>query len=291
MRLDHPVFRGPSEPVIATHETDTPESYRRYPEGRDLPARIQVWSVQQGKLGEEVDYGLVSPPWGFEDSPDAETISSGINSKGPTSVALGRQANLFLWGFAGDPTQMTESGRKVFVNVLCYMDAFDGQRLLVRRESESRDMTLLYAGMLGSESLPDDVKRRFRQMLPKDLVRDAGDDVAKLESALRGELEYVRKSGERFEVDGDAKALGISNRSPAMLQAISERLDGDAADEVARRLLASYLPQASAWGASELRAWMAENRDRMFFSDIGGYRWFVDTNPAVGAKATEARTR
>lgn len=291
MRLDHPVFQGPSKPAIATHDTDTPKSYRSYPEGRDLPARIQVWSVQQGKLGQEVDYGLVSPPWGFEDSPDAETLSSGINTKGPTSVALGRQANLFLWGFAGDPTQMTESGRKVFVNVLCYMDRFDGHRVLVRRESESRDMALLYAGFLGLGDQPDDVKRHYRQRLPEDLLRDAGDDVAKLEAALRGELEYLRKPGERFEVDRDAKTLGISNRSPALLQAIAERLDRDAADAVARRLLASYLPQASAWAAPELRAWIAESRERMFFSDVGGYRWFLDTNPAIGSNVGAAGDR
>src|SRR5262245_20140999 len=107
MRLDHPIFQGVE---LDRDEVATPKSYANYPEGKDLPAKMPVWRVQRGKLAAEVDYGIVSDPYGFEDSPDAEFISSGVNSKGPGSVALGRHASLFLWGFAGDPTQMTESG-------------------------------------------------------------------------------------------------------------------------------------------------------------------------------------
>src|SRR5262245_27379171 len=125
MRLDHAIFHAPLEPKIETAPKPKPEGYDAWE--RDLPAILPMWKVQDGELGKTVDYGLVSQPYGFEDSPDCEYISSGVNSKGPKSLSLGRQGNWFLWGFAGDPTQMTDSARQVFLNSIVWMRKFDGK--------------------------------------------------------------------------------------------------------------------------------------------------------------------
>src|SRR5688572_10947681 len=125
MRLDHPIFTTPLRANLETRAIAMPEGYRSWE--ANLPATIDAWKVQDGKLGETVDYGLVSSPYGFEDTPDAEWISGGVNSKGPKSMALGRHGNWFLWGFAGDPRQMTESARQVFLNTLVWMKQFDGK--------------------------------------------------------------------------------------------------------------------------------------------------------------------
>src|SRR5689334_17065378 len=136
MRLDHPIFHAPLEPTLELHELEPAKhGYRGWLEGRELPATIPAWQVQSGILGREIDYGEVSSPYGFEDSPDCEWISSGVNSKGPTSLALGRQGNWFLWGFAGDPRRMTEGGRQVFLNVLVWMRQFDGKGPLLALQS------------------------------------------------------------------------------------------------------------------------------------------------------------
>src|SRR5262245_53006419 len=148
MRLEHPIFQGPLVPALEYVEVDTPENYGHWPDGKDLPKKLKAWKVQSGKLGFEVDYGLVSDPYGFGDSPDAEWISSGVNSKGPNSVALGRHGNLFLWGFAGDPTQMTESARRVFLNTIVYMRSFAGQAPLVKKQAQSREWALVYVDYL-----------------------------------------------------------------------------------------------------------------------------------------------
>ena len=89
--LDHPIFRAPLHPEIVLDQTVTPGGYGHWE--RDQPAKLATWKVQDGNVGTTVDYGLVSNPYGFEDSPDVEWISSGINSKGPKSMALGRQGN------------------------------------------------------------------------------------------------------------------------------------------------------------------------------------------------------
>src|SRR5215510_10998627 len=125
MRLDHAIFQGPLRPQIELGSLATPASYRHYASGAALPAKLETWKVQDGELGKSVDYGLVSDPIGFEDSPDAEWISGGVNSKGPNSMAIGRHGNWFLWGFAGDPTQMTPSARAVFLNSIVWMKQFD----------------------------------------------------------------------------------------------------------------------------------------------------------------------
>src|SRR5262245_34324013 len=140
MRLNHPIFTTPLTPKIEIGSTATPENYRHYHGGKDLPEKLATWKVQDGKLGQTVDYGLVSGFHGFADSPDAEWISSGINSKGPSSMALGRHGNWFLWGFAGDPTQMTDSARQVFLNTVVWMKGFEGQAPLVALDQTAKQL-------------------------------------------------------------------------------------------------------------------------------------------------------
>jgi len=49
-----------------------------------------LWHVQTGKIGEENDYGVVSDGYGFEDSPDCERISDGVNFE-PDALAFVRK--------------------------------------------------------------------------------------------------------------------------------------------------------------------------------------------------------
>src|ERR1041384_4187944 len=114
MRLDHAIFHAPLQPKLDLGEMPAPANYKDWE--KEIAPKFTTWRVQDGELGKTVDYGMVSNPYGFEDSPDTEYISSGVNSKGPKSLALGRQGNWFLWGFAGDPMQMTDSARQVFLN-------------------------------------------------------------------------------------------------------------------------------------------------------------------------------
>src|SRR4051812_20115442 len=91
----HEVFRTPLSVDLHLEEQPTPEHYRHHPGGERLGRTIRVWKVQTRRFT-DLDPGLVSDPIGFEDSPDAEAISSGLNGKGPDSVALGRHGNFFL---------------------------------------------------------------------------------------------------------------------------------------------------------------------------------------------------
>lgn len=277
MRLEHPIFKGPLDPKLVIGEAAKPEYVIH---GVGMIKEPPVWTVQTGEMMTQIDYGLVSDPHGFEDSPDAEWISSGINTKGPTSMALGRHGNQFLWGFAGDPTQMTESGRRVFLNAVVYMRQFDGERPLVAKTSWSRDWAFSYIQFLREYK----GQTKAYDSLRGSLTPEFGDDLDALEAYYRQNLEFLSvapgdsSGGPLFVVDADLKELGASNRRPEFLEGIEKRLAADPGDALALRLLERYVSDEEVRSLETLRAWRTANEGLLFFSDVGGYQWFVDTN-------------
>ncbi len=108
MRIQHDIFNTPNKVNLTIEEQATPSDYSSYTD--ELGSTMPMWRVQtEGyKDGNGQLIGLVSRDAGFLDSPDTEWISSGVNSKGPNAIAIGRHANFFHWGFAASPTFMTE---------------------------------------------------------------------------------------------------------------------------------------------------------------------------------------
>lgn len=290
MRLDHPIFQGPLAPHIEFTEAVVPGNYRSYPEGRDLPEKIQGWKVHEGEFP-TIDVGLVSDPYGFEDSPDCEWISSGINSKGPLSMALGRQGNLFLWGFYGDPSRMTPSAQRVFLNAIVYMKGFEGAPILVREPKDARDYALIYSRMAKSLANEKGVVEWLQKRFPSELWASTGGDGDKLGEYYRKHLEFLLPTADQvFAADPDLIALNVSNRRPEFFERVLERLDADAQDTTARRLLSRYAPDASRMDPPALRKWLEENRQRLYFTDTGGFLWKVAPAAAIGAPASARET-
>ena len=123
----------------------TPDSYRETHQGPGkLPDQIKVWRVQNSPRG-----NMVSPSFGFLDSPDAEIIAVGFNlAKEYGAIGIGRQANFLQWGYGDPPSQMTEAGRRLFINCIHYIHRFDGQTPLVRRRAEARDSAVYAASAM-----------------------------------------------------------------------------------------------------------------------------------------------
>ena len=277
----HEVFKGPFPVALEFEETDTPEDYRHWPGGTELGNRLKVWKVQNKEFP-EVDPGLVSDPYGFGDSPDAEVISSGINSKGPEAVALGRHGNFFLWGFSAQPSDMTASGRNCFLNAICYIKGFDGQLPLVRKTSQGRRWALVYAGYVKSYGNQDFVKNLF----PAAQRSEFGADGDKYLEYYQQNLEYLRPGEHGFEVDEDVKELGLSNRKIELLERCITMLEKDDQAELAARILNRYTTERFS-RAGEWRAWLEKNRTRLFFTDTGGYK-FLANRPADESTAKPA---
>jgi hypothetical protein len=219
---------------------------------------------------------MVSDPYGFEDSPDAEVIASGLNCKGPYSIALSRHGNFFQWGFSAQPSDMTPEARNCFVNAVCYIQKFDGQKPLVLKDGQGREWALVlaeYVNLIKDEKV-------IEGLFPKDLYKRFGTDAEKYRKYYRENLEYLH-APERTSpalsaivVDEDVKSLGLSNRKVELLDRCVSMLEKGEKAELSLRVLRRYTSESFA-DAKEWRAWLEESRGQLFFSDAGGFKFFV----------------
>jgi hypothetical protein len=237
--LDHEVFRAPYkvEPVIETWKT--PGNYRRFPGGDKLPDTQQVWKVQNtGKRSG----GVVSRSYGFTDSPDAEAIVAGYNEgKEYGAVGVGRHASFLQWGYSAPPSQMTEAGRKFFVNCICYIRKFDGKAPLVTSRGYPRENAERLAALINRIKDKDFFSRTFSPELKEKYANDPDGLAAYYRENF--ELIYHDKV---FQVDAELQTLGIeSNRRVETLERLIALLDdprpGRASAEAAGSLYSRHV--------------------------------------------------
>lgn len=276
----HEIFTKPLAVKLDLEDRPTPANYRNYPEGAGLGPTLPVWKVQT-KSYPEVDPGLVSDDYGFEDSPDAEKITGGLNSKGPGSVAIGRHGNFFLWGFSGSPSEMVPEARKCFINSVCYIRKFDGQAPLAKKEARSRKWAASYAAYL-KDPQAKGAQGYLLGLFPKEAREASGDDPDKLAAYVAENLEYLRLDGQgKITLDADAKSLGISNRDVRILDRCVELLEKGEQAELAARVLKRSTGKKLE-GVAEWREWLESHRARLFFTDVGGYRFVVGPATSTG---------
>lgn len=264
----HVVFETPFKVKTAFEQWKTPENYRGFPGGIDLPKKTTVWLVQNMKK----TYGsVVSRSWGYEDSPDAEVLTPGFNTgKENGAVGVGRHGNFLQWGFSAPPSKMTDAGKKFFLNCVCYIHKFDGKAPLIRKESSNRINPIRLALLLrkiedksfGRSAFTAEQLKEYRQN-PVPLARHYRDNY---------ELIYYDKT---YRVDEELKSLGIeSNREISTLERLISLLKDAKKAKTARILLKRYTKE-SFKTPDEWQAWYQQNHDRIYFTDVGGYKFRV----------------
>ena len=280
----HEVFTTPFQVEPKLELWKTPGSYRRFPGGGKLPAKMKVWRVQN--TGKSYG-GVVSRLYGFDDSPDAEILTAGYNTgKESGAVGVGRHGSFLQWGFSAPPSKMTDAGRKFFLNCICYIRKFEGKRPLIHRRSSHRMNAIRLAALLNRIKDPKWPARIF----PAELLQKYKGDPDGLAKHYTANLELIYRD-KRYRVDSELKALGIaSNRKPATLERLIELLADPKHAAAVRRLLKRYVKQ-SFRTLSQWRTWLKENRRRIYFSDVGGYKFrvapqgYFDTLKAPGRPA------
>ncbi|GMU82921.1 MAG: hypothetical protein AMXMBFR47_27920 [Planctomycetota bacterium] len=289
MAPKHDIFNTPNKIDFTLEDRPTPPQYRHYVGGEKLGETMKVRRVQTKRNSKGVDPGLVSEPSNFDSAPDAEIMSSGLNSKGPQSVAIGRHGNFLLWGFSADPDDLTDEGKLCLINCICYIHKFDRQAPLARKHKWTRGRAYAVAQ---TRYVKDESEEGFKRSYPEALRREFGRDGGKYREYYEKNMEFLNLTVEEFKfpdasgapvytalamrywVDEDAMAWGISNRTIALLDRCVTALEKNQDDEVARRLLARYTTQEFR-EAAEWRTWLDANRKRIFFSDIAGYKFLV----------------
>ena len=268
----HEVFAAPYRVSPAVETRDTPHNYRRFPGGPQLPAQMQVWLVQ--KTGKTFG-GVVSRSWGYGDSPDAEVIVVGFNrGKEYGAVGIGRHASFLQWGYSAPPSQMTDDGRRLFINCVHYIRHFDGKRPLIRRQASDRVQPIRMAMLMGQ--VRDD--SFLEPVFPQGVYERYKGNKEGLIAVYQQDYELIyRADTGRYLIDEELRALGIpSNRQPATLEKLVVLLKrGDPAQqEAARGLLRRYTTEAFT-NAADWRRWLEESRGRIYFSDVGGFKFRV----------------
>lgn len=141
MRTEHPIFKGPYKVKMTLVDRPTPDGAKEFAPmvGETLPETTKMWHVNTKGYATHRGFlvGMVSRPWGFEDSPEAEWISSGNCQKSIDAMALGRHGSFFHWGFAAAPMDMTEEAKPLLANAIVYISKFAGQHLIARKLNEA----------------------------------------------------------------------------------------------------------------------------------------------------------
>ncbi len=270
--IRHVVFQKPFKVEPVFEEWETPGSYRRFPGGDKLPDRMKVWRIQQT---DKTYGGVVSRSWGFDDSPDAEILTPGYNNgKEHGAVGVGRHGNFLQWGFSAPPSQMTEAGRRFFLNCICYIHRFDGAGPLIRCQRGDRIEPVRLASLV--DQIEDvDFRQHMRKSLGEKIFDRYADDAKGLSRHFEDDYEYIYYKDGTYLIDRQLKSLGLSsNRRIDTLESLITRLRTELEEPVVRRLLRRYTAVSFAT-PDEWQAWFEANRDRIYFSDIGGYKFRV----------------
>jgi hypothetical protein len=120
-------------------------------------------------------------------------------------------------------------------------------------------------------------KQWMEEILPEELRKKFGADAGKYVAYYQENLEYLRATNARpphFVIDEDAKVVGPSNRRVEMLERCVTKLEKNDHPDVALRLLKRYTNENFETGR-QWRTWLDQNRSRLFFSDVGGYKFLL----------------
>ena len=239
------------------------------PAGKELPAKLKVWRVQNsGKA-----YGsVVSVGAGYGDSPDAELLAEGYNTgKEYGDVGIGRHASFLQWGYSSPPSQMTDAGRAFFLNCICYVRKFDGAAPLVHRVQSARSNAVRLASIIDAIKDPE---KTLRGTFPPELLAQYLGRHDAFADYFQDNLELVYYD-KGFRVDDDLKSVGIpSNRTVDALAQMIALLKDDRTADKGRLLLKRYTLVSFAT-PEQWQAWLDANQDRIYFSDVGGYKFRV----------------
>lgn len=223
--------------------------------------------------------GWSSHYYEFADLPDVEVFSGGINEQTPRSAAFWRQGNLLHFGFEQSPAEMNAAGRAMLVNAVVYISHFTEDRPI--------DITL---SVFGPDRIAVSRKRaqgyftRFPREIPN--IFSAGTlaafdwhNATNAQAWFESERPWIHPNAGNFlEVDTDAKTLNVQFDSPELFPKAIAALRDEKTKAAAASVLARYAPEGPGAGADAdaWDKWWHDNSPYLFYSELGGYRWYVD---------------
>jgi hypothetical protein len=217
----------------------------------------------------------------FNDLPELEFFCGGVNSKTPTAAGLWRQGNLLHFGFEQSPSEMNETGRNLLLNSVAYIAQFTEDRPIAITPSVFAGpvpFALRYPEAIVKQA-DRDLKHLTNFIAASAVIHLRGKDRAEYAKWFDEVRDYLHAGTDfRLEIDSDAQALGARLGKPAFFETTLAALRQDTTRSRALALLARYVPEGPGVkaAAGEWQDWLKQNQPYLFFSDAGGYRYYVD---------------
>ncbi len=248
-----------------------------------------MWLVESN--GAENDktlkIGVVADADGFYDSPETEVISGGVSTKGLDAVAIARHGNYMFWGFASSPENMTVEAQDVLTNAIIYTSTLKGERIIARKYYPSV-MTRDYA---------DEIYDKLNDYESMRVFPSSGKRLYGIFEQFEGQpqkaQEFIVENRDYFYggnglslnyiIDEDAKSLKIANNDHRLLDKAISLWENEEDIAKAKRILDRY-SLCTFETAAEWRAWYNSNKDKLFFTENGGWYFLVNDmgNNVVG---------
>lgn len=249
MRPTHPILNSPLE---VPHEN----------------GRLKVLKTKgesQSEMGEALTLD------GFLNACDAEVIALGLSGKGPDRGAITRHGPYTLWGFAGGVERLTRAGKALFVNTVHFAAGQKEAQVLEYRLSKTRDG--LYAYLHRARTAAPGLLNTLKRYLPESM---AGKDIDETEAWIDANRAWFYPEGRRFLVDDYARRTGIPNHKRKFLERCLADLEKENTRNQAHAALRRYTSLDLGAEPEPWRKWYRENRDYLYFSDCGGFRFKID---------------
>ena len=220
------------------------------------------------------------------ESPELEVFCGGANGKTVQAAAVWRQGNLLHFGFEPSPAELNDAGRALLINCVAYIARFTEDRPITELPSPfvgpfSHDRAVVLRALASS-----DRQAYLKHVVSHAIYKELEDRTADECQAWYREFgKYLHADEEgKLAIDEDATVFGVPPNTPEFFgKAIAALATGDEAAARARRLLERYAPQDPAAEDSTAkksvaawRSWWQANKLYLFFSDGGGYRWYID---------------
>jgi len=122
-------------------------------------------------------------------------------------------------------------------------------------------------------------RKLFEGSFSRELRKRLGDDPERYVALVRENYEWLRPGQEAagyvpISIDEDAKALGLSNRKPEILDTCVSMLERGDRPELALRILKRYTTEDFA-DARRWRSWLDSARGRLYFDEVGLFKFAV----------------
>jgi hypothetical protein len=216
-------------------------------------------------------------------TPELEFCCGGVNGKTPKAGAVWHQGNLLHFGFEQSPAELNETGRNLLSNSIAYISRFTEDRPIIQTPSSFGPGRHRIFDRDALARLIDNRHRNLNEYLKfitsaglyKELADKSREELARWFHENRPWISATENG--TLALDEEARSFGVSPSDLQFFAAASRALSGDQRD-LASRLLARYAPEGPGANGSrdDWTDWYHQNQLFIFFSDTGGYRWYID---------------